>query len=364
MRPWSSGNEAWAAALVALAPSVAAPQWTLQTSGVMAPLRGVSAVERARRVGERLARHGAAHGRRRRDVDEARRDDRPRGLPRHRRHRRAHGVRAQHRQRRGVAHLQDHRRRRALGPQFANEDPKVFLDAMSFWDATHGIAVGDSIDGQFVILMTDDGGRRGSACPTIGCRRRCRTRARSPPAARTSPCSARTMSGSARARPRRRACCGRRSRTDLDSRRHAAASPARSRGHLLDRVSRRPARRRRRRRLRQGGRGARQLRGDADGGATWTLVKEHGLSGFRSVVAYLPGTPGALLAIGPSGSDSRPTTAERGRRCQARAFTPSASRRRRGSDGAPARRADREARRPHGFWNSASVSFLNRMISA
>ena len=40
----------------------------------------------------------------------------------------------------------------------------------------------------------------------------------------------------------------------------------------------------------------------SDGGVTWTLVK--GLSGFRSVVAYVPGmkTP-ALIALGPSGGD-------------------------------------------------------------
>jgi photosystem II stability/assembly factor-like uncharacterized protein len=39
-----------------------------------------------------------------------------------------------------------------------------------------------------------------------------------------------------------------------------------------------------------------------DGGATWTLAK--GLSGFRSVVAYVPGTKmQALVAVGPSGAD-------------------------------------------------------------
>jgi photosystem II stability/assembly factor-like uncharacterized protein len=37
-----------------------------------------------------------------------------------------------------------------------------------------------------------------------------------------------------------------------------------------------------------------------DGGITWTLVK--GLSGFRSVVAYVPGTK-ILVALGPSGGD-------------------------------------------------------------
>ena len=41
--------------------------------------------------------------------------------------------------------------------QFRNKDPKAFLDAMSFWDANHGIAFGDSVDKQFYILTTADG---------------------------------------------------------------------------------------------------------------------------------------------------------------------------------------------------------------
>lgn len=43
--------------------------------------------------------------------------------------------------------------------QFKNEDPKAFLDAMSFWDADNGIVFGDSVDGQLYILTTNDGGR-------------------------------------------------------------------------------------------------------------------------------------------------------------------------------------------------------------
>ena len=39
----------------------------------------------------------------------------------------------------------------------------------------------------------------------------------------------------------------------------------------------------------------------SDGGVTWRLVK--GLSGFRSVVAYVPTLPETLVAIGPSGAD-------------------------------------------------------------
>ena len=41
----------------------------------------------------------------------------------------------------------------------------------------------------------------------------------------------------------------------------------------------------------------------SDGGVTWTLVKDRGLSGFRSVVAWVPGMARSLIAVGPSGAD-------------------------------------------------------------
>jgi photosystem II stability/assembly factor-like uncharacterized protein len=40
---------------------------------------------------------------------------------------------------------------------YTNRDPKGFLDAMAFWDTRHGLALGDPVDGRFVILTTDDG---------------------------------------------------------------------------------------------------------------------------------------------------------------------------------------------------------------
>src|ERR1044072_8685807 len=49
--------------------------------------------------------------------------------------------------------------------QFRNDDPKVFLDAMSFWDADHGLVIGDSIDRQFYLLMTSDGGQHWTRVP-------------------------------------------------------------------------------------------------------------------------------------------------------------------------------------------------------
>ena len=43
--------------------------------------------------------------------------------------------------------------------QYTNEDPKGFLDAMAFWDAAHGVVVGDAVDGAFAILFTTNGGK-------------------------------------------------------------------------------------------------------------------------------------------------------------------------------------------------------------
>ena len=41
----------------------------------------------------------------------------------------------------------------------------------------------------------------------------------------------------------------------------------------------------------------------SDGGATWTLAPQPGLTGFRSVVAYRPGTAATFIAVGPLGAD-------------------------------------------------------------
>jgi len=41
---------------------------------------------------------------------------------------------------------------------FTNPDPKGFFDGLTFWDASHGILIGDPVDGRFVIFTTADGG--------------------------------------------------------------------------------------------------------------------------------------------------------------------------------------------------------------
>ena len=42
---------------------------------------------------------------------------------------------------------------------FSTEQKGAFLDAIAFWDARHGIALSDPVDGRFFLLVTDDGGR-------------------------------------------------------------------------------------------------------------------------------------------------------------------------------------------------------------
>jgi photosystem II stability/assembly factor-like uncharacterized protein len=42
--------------------------------------------------------------------------------------------------------------------QYTNPDKDGFFDAISFWDADHGIVLGDPVGGRFVILLTSDGG--------------------------------------------------------------------------------------------------------------------------------------------------------------------------------------------------------------
>ena len=186
--------------------------------------------------------------------------------------------------------------------QFTNDNPKAFLDAMAFWDADHGLVIGDSIDGRFDILTTRDGGKTWTRVPAdklppalpnegafagsgtniavsgrrdawigTGASTRCRilrttdggatwTIAETPIAA--SP-SAGIFSVAFRADGRHGITVGGDYRKEKDATDNAAIT--------------------------------------SDGGMTWTAVK--GLSGFRSVVAPLRASPSTWLAVGPSGAD-------------------------------------------------------------
>jgi photosystem II stability/assembly factor-like uncharacterized protein len=41
---------------------------------------------------------------------------------------------------------------------YTNRDSLAFIDALDFWDKQNGIALGDPVDGKFMILLTNDGG--------------------------------------------------------------------------------------------------------------------------------------------------------------------------------------------------------------
>ncbi len=47
--------------------------------------------------------------------------------------------------------------------QFTNTEPRAFYDCMDFWDANHGIAMSDEVDGRIPILTTSDGGAHWTA---------------------------------------------------------------------------------------------------------------------------------------------------------------------------------------------------------
>jgi photosystem II stability/assembly factor-like uncharacterized protein len=51
---------------------------------------------------------------------------------------------------------------------FTTDQKGVFLDAISFWDADHGIVLSDPIDGKLFLLVTDDGGVTWSRIPPEG----------------------------------------------------------------------------------------------------------------------------------------------------------------------------------------------------
>ena len=50
--------------------------------------------------------------------------------------------------------------------RYENRTPGIFFDALTFWNPTHGIAMSDPLDGQFVLIATHDGGQTWQQLPT------------------------------------------------------------------------------------------------------------------------------------------------------------------------------------------------------
>ncbi len=50
--------------------------------------------------------------------------------------------------------------------QYDDTRKGIFLDALAFWDESHGVAMGDPMNGHFVVLRTEDGGATWTQAPT------------------------------------------------------------------------------------------------------------------------------------------------------------------------------------------------------
>ena len=184
--------------------------------------------------------------------------------------------------------------------KLVNPDAKGFFDGLAFWDPTHGIALGDPVGGQFVVLVTADGGahweRRPTppALPVEGAFAASNTSLAvrgqnevwfgtgGPKGARVFHSSDGGRTWSVGATPIRNdgASAGIFSLAFPDGRHGIAvggdyAKPAESSGNIAR---------------------------SGDGGETWSMPTGAPPAGFRSAVAWLPGRR-AWIATGTSGSD-------------------------------------------------------------
>jgi len=186
--------------------------------------------------------------------------------------------------------------------QFINHDPKVFLDAMAFWDATRGVAVSDSVDGRFVILLTRDGGTTWTRVPPDTL----------PPALANEGAFAASGTNVAVLPPNDvwiGTGAAQKSRvlhsTDGGSTWTIADTPlASGPSSGIFSIAFRDARHG----IVVGGdykkesEPGQNVAITSDGGVTWTPTS--GLGGFRSVVAYVPRSgPRSAIAVGPTGAD-------------------------------------------------------------
>lgn len=187
--------------------------------------------------------------------------------------------------------------------QYTNPEPKGFLDAMSFWDADHGLVIGDAVDGRFQILRTLNGGKTWTPVPDTAL----------PPALPGEGAYAASGSNIAVVGQREAwiatnaAGKGRVLHTGDGGASWSvvetplAAGPSAGIFSIAFRDALHGV-------IVGGDYKQEQAAIDnvavtSDGGKTWALIKDRGLSGFRSVVKYLPGSERSLVAVGPQGAD-------------------------------------------------------------
>jgi photosystem II stability/assembly factor-like uncharacterized protein len=188
--------------------------------------------------------------------------------------------------------------------QFVSDDPSAFFDAMAFWDANRGVAFSDSADGRFHVRVTTDGGASWPRVPAD----------RLPPALPDEGAFAASgtnvatfgtrhvwigTGAAAQARVLRSTDGGQTWDVSVTP---LAAGPSSGIFSVAFRDATHG--------IVVGGdytNEAGAVKNAAvtdDGGVTWTLVD--GLTGFRSVVRFLPDGGSGVIAIGPSGADYSP----------------------------------------------------------
>ncbi len=189
--------------------------------------------------------------------------------------------------------------------RYVNKDPKGFLDAIAFWDVDHGLALGDPVDGRFVILTTGDGGKTWTPTPPEAM----------PPAlpgegafAASGTCllvdpdgHAWFATGGAKVSRVFRSSDRGRTWTAHETPVQAGAPSSGifslafidgEHGVVVGGDYKEP------------GRAEAVVALTSDGGRTWRQPKGPEPGGYRSAVAFLPGTQGRILiAVGPTGSD-------------------------------------------------------------
>lgn len=190
--------------------------------------------------------------------------------------------------------------------QFMSTRKGSFFDAIQFWDAKHGIAMSDPVDGHFLIIATDDGGDSWHEMPGSGM----------PPALRgeggfaaSGTClivrgdsDAWLVSGGASVARLYHSSDRGRSWTVQDTPLRAGVASAGvfsvafrdvRYGVITGGDYQQPTLR------------GRNLAVTRDGGRTWTLADSASSpAGYRSAVAYVPGTNGVrLVAVGLTGTD-------------------------------------------------------------
>jgi len=186
--------------------------------------------------------------------------------------------------------------------QFQNDDPKAFFDAMAFWDAANGLAVSDSVDGRFVVIVTRDAGAHWNPIPPDALPKALTNEGAFAGSGTNIAVLARDVAwigtgASTRSRVLRTTDGGK-TWTVADTPLQTSASAGIFSVAFRDRTHG----------LVVGGDYRKEqdptsvAAATNDGGLTWTPVS--GLTGFRSVVAHLPGNNSFWIAVGPSGADA------------------------------------------------------------